>query len=513
MIIVLANDKKYMSSAEFWDSSSFHKATRMRELLSFRDYFGIYELATQGRVIENNSTQKLSGEITKSFGDLFFDKFIVLLGEVGIEDTEIIPLLLNCISSSSDVIAWKSCASEYLKYICKYEYDTIVDYVVEYPNADLWRLLVSCYPEHTTDIMLELLLEKPGKDKTVLRLVLSETKLNIVPILDDEYFSAGIPVRTGIVRLLLLFKNNAEAVRLLTKIRQTEKSLTVLRVFSGDIGRPVFKEICTEGNGVFTVVLDDENCVFTLNDGDLNIVSQSANGFSVAKRAVKSRYEYLQNSYYTGDGLEISALVDAANGDALFSKLCEKYLFAVYNVQGYPSKLFLFDNKKIKGINCDIDVESDDYVAVVHPSELADSKLQYPVNEFEYQMKKDCFLPSKEEKRLSAVPAFAGAIINLQVALKRAAACGLKIGISGDHNYFYFQRGGYYCVNTFTVQKNTISLGNAAFYDYDKLPISGKKILLQNALPVVLEHVSVRIFSEFLSGIYFVVRGKIETGE
>ena len=494
-------EKNTAIAEEFWKSTNERKLGVVMSLLGSKEYEKLYSLVLGARVIDT--------VVVKSFGDMFFDKFVSLMSDLAINNRTAVPFLLHCMTSFDKTSSWKECAASYLHHICKIDYNNILNYATDNPDVTLWRTLAASDPEKTTDIMLELLLEKKGKYKTVLRRVLAESKLDIIPVLEEEYSNAPLVTRVGIARLLLMYKKEADAMRLLNKIKETEKSVTVLRILGVGEDLLTFDESCAYNEGMFVVSCRDDSCVFTFDGSEIKIMSATKNGNSLAKKAIRSRKNFLENSLYTGDGVELFALAEAVRCDALFALLCEEFIFAVYNNAGYPIKLFTVGDGEIKGLIGEIDADSDEIVAVTHPAELADSTLQYPTDKFHSQMRRDCFLPSKEEMRLSSIPAFAGAMINMDEAMERAHERSIKVN-TVENNYFNVKWGNFYCVNTFTVLKNTISLGNAAFYDYGKLPAAGGKIILKSAVPLTIGSVPPRIFSEFLSCMFYIMRGKRE---
>lgn len=456
-----------------WDDQSINEY--ITGLLRSRAYERLAAVFSQGCISKQYKDRDYINKFTEmTLEQRYFDLFIDLCERTGVDPEEIYPMLAASFKSQGFLKSWSGAVKVYFLKCAYADYDKTASIIARYDeDFELFPILMRVDAERAENTLLEMLLYKKHINKTVIRRYLLANKIDIVPKIIGAYKGASVKTKEAVVRLLLIYKNDVRASAFLQELTANERSVTVRKLLERDKAERKKK---TE------------------------------------KPGAKERFFDMMLSGERMSADEFGKLIATKEGNAVASTL-----FFDCRAESYTG-IFIVDDKETHDLdNRKITVAGE--VGVVHPAELG-SKYAYlkhlKIEQCFNQIRREVYLPSKDEKTYNVCKRLCGTVIaeqDLKEGLRRNGFRLLNKNKAGMYAQAGLLKEGILCVldfvpTDFKQPGKTVSAGDVRFYRYEDVIKLAGSLYTEGVRPCDVGALPERLFSEFLYGVYTLLRCK-----
>lgn len=481
-----------------------------------------------------NEKDYVSNEVkTKNLNDRYFDLFMEISNGGGIGIEKIMPMLFYAFKSNkkSDLYSWRFAIEVYFYKLALSDYDKMASFMDKY-DADysLYQCLIRVDRQRTIDGLVKKLLFSKNINKVKIRKFLKAYSGEIVYSLQPIYYSGDYALREGIVRLLLLFKNEPRAAALLLDIKEREKSIVIKRLIDKDAGlakksEENIGEQLKISNGKVKVNIDKKTYEIDMNDkfelsitGDYadSLVSKLEVKLEEVKVIIDRRLDYFVECMVEGTRFTVSEFNHKILKDSLNAMIAATLFFSIYNGSDLVDIVIVDKGKILDLSNQPKELDSNFTVKVLHPIDLG-FKYQYlkQVNIFQpiVQLHREVFSPTAEDTDFNYCRRFNGSIINADCLKRGFKEYKFKpMGKDEIGKYTMAGRisGEVLGVIEFTKSdlsgSQTVTLGNLKFYSYTNVVKLNGQLYVDGVPLLSIKEIDERIYSEFLYMINTILR-------
>jgi len=422
--------------------------------------------------------------LTARVGALELDaRYFNLLLETAVSadfsEEKLAPLFAACFAARPGTVlsAWRKPAEAYLLNAAYRDYERVLNLLTAYdPFYEAYGVLMQADRKRTEEILIHRLLYGKNVRKSAIRKLLLRYRIDISQFFEG-FAAQPPPMREAVVRLALLYKNDAKASVFLKNAAAFEPLSTIRRLIIGSY-------VSKAGTGA----------VWTI--GDFEKMMVGGNTFSAP---------------------EFQKKLDT---DPVFSAIASDLFFSVYVSNGLNNIVIVHN-----GVVCDLEnvpvtLPDSSVVGVLHPLELPE-RFSYlrrlsMVQPFP-QVCRPIFVPTQYELTSNVVSRLGGTVISAGAFKKNLKKAGGKLLYGSLDNAFdrvSVFMGDAACVLEFSPvdfsdPKQTVILGNARFYFAgDFISVHGK-YYIEGVPPARTRDISPRMFSEFLYTLYRVGNVKL----
>lgn len=445
-------------------------------LLEKGAYEKLAEIFSQGFISKQYSDRDyLSKSFASTLEQRYFDLFIDTCERCFVDRKALYPMLAAAFSSKGVLGGWRNAIRLYFVKVAYADYDRAEAVFAQYDEGfDLYPILFHVDPQRAEDAVLNLLLYKKNVNKTVIRRYLLENKIDILPKIISMYSGASAKQKESLVRLLLIYKNDTRASRFLDRLYKTETSKTVRKLLERD-------RIAKAG-----------------------------------KTGMRGYRERFFNMMLSGERMPFDAFLKAIQTED-GGRVASTLFFTHYRSSGV--RIVIVDQGRVLDLeNRPLDIVEGEF-GVLHPADLSaryEFLKQLNIRQSFEQIRRDVYLPSAEEKAYRVCKRFNGTVITqgaLRSGIRKYGFRLMNHTRSGIYTQVGLLREGVLCVTEFSSTdfkqpEKAVSIGDVRFYRYsDVIKLAGSWYV-EGVRPCEIELLPPRLFSEFLYGIYALLRCK-----
>lgn len=469
------------------------------------------------------------GRVRYRLADRYFQNFIELAEQSGVDKELIYPMLFSAFDAPKDsrLHSFVGGIDTFLTKMAYDDYDSAAEIIARYDKKyKCLSILMEVDEARTLEKVLNDLIYGKNVNKTALRQYLLEKKVDIVPALCKEYVKSNVKAKEGIVRLLLLYKNEPRAALFLDEIEKNERSAVIKKLLCKD--KSALKrrsEIRVHGNGgraYVTVDEDGQECTISLTD-DLSLQFSPAQYGDKTKKAaedflqrVKAACMEFEKSMSANERKPYDVFVKYVLRDSLLCAIAGTVLFSVYK-NGVLSDIVVVDKGEILDLENNKKVLSDVEIAVSHPVEWGTRFAflrQLDIKQPFAQIKREIYNPIDSEKAYNFCSRVHGTIMeagDFKAALRKYGFKILNKNKYGESNCAALLRGDVMCVLEFSATdfgnaKRLISMGDIRFYQYADVIKLGGQMYTDGVMPYPVQSLPSIAFSEFLYTVFKMLR-------
>ncbi len=404
----------------------------------------------------------------------YFNIFISLVSFCGLKLRDIFPYLLYVLSSpdTSLTAKWKEAAESYLFKESARDFAEVFDCFTEFDlKIGHYDILLKADYSATVAALTERIINDKHADKAAIRMFFLKNKPPVVSLLIKKYADAKNFQKREIVKLLLVYKNEASAAHFLDKLENSDGTLpAILKIIETDKKNKVYvpKGIKKKDFG------------FCLKAAMINGTLLSADEFS-----------------------------EKVFSDPDNAVLAETTFFTVVK-NGVISNVIVVDNGSFFDLdNRPFALQDDSLLGVLHPADIQ-SRFEFlrrlNIEQGFEQIKREVFVPMPSEKTTGVSARLSGRIIRLKKLISNSKKLGIKF-INKEHSKDFryaavFMEG---CVFVAEINKSEypgseelVCGGNARFYRTGEL-IKLKRQLYTKDVPLCpASEIPARVFSEIM---------------
>lgn len=460
-------------------TGAFDTGAFITAMLDAEAYTALAEVMSCGFISkqykDSDFVSSVSGDLT--IGGRYFDLFMELCAEYGVPLSKILPVLFVDAPAGSALKSWSKAIDVWLVKRAYANFGEVADWLAAYDTHTVrYDALLISDRAKTTDLLLDKLIHGKNVNKTRIRKFFLEHKIDVFPTLKATYDGADAKTREAVVRVLLLYKNDARVSLFLDNVYELDKSVTVRRLF----------------------------------EKDRSAIERAA-PLPGAKELQKTFYEAMVS------GKSVSAAEFKRKlSDKDYAAVAGELFFSVYQ-GGTMTDIVIVDNGKILDLdNRPKELDGNLCVKVFHPVELT-SKYAYlrqlNIEQPFEQIHRSVYVPTDEEKQYNTCRRLKGTIMRAAEFKKAVREGGFKVlnkNIDEETSQAGKVRGGILCVLDYLpVNLNqpgrTVTAGEIRFYDYkDVVKLNGQ--MYTDGVPLYpIARLPERMFSEFIHNIYEVL--------
>ena len=445
-------------------------------LLEKGAYEKLAEIFSQGFISKQYSDRDyLSKSFASTLEQRYFDLFVDTCERCFVERQALYPMFAAAFSSTGILGGWRNAIRLYFVKVAYADYDRAEAVFAQYDDGfDLYPILFHVDPQRAEDAVLNLLLYKKNVNKTVIRRYLLENKIDILPKIIAMYTGAAAKQKESLVRLLLIYKNDARASRFLDRLYKTETSKTVRKLLERD---------------------------------------RMAKGGKAGSRSYKERFFAMMLS---GERMPFDAFLKAIRTED-GGRVASTLFFTQYRQEGV--RIVIVDQGHVLDLeNRPLAIDDGEF-GVLHPADLSaryEFLKQLNIQQSFEQIRRDVYTPSAEEKAYRVCKRFNGTVITqgaLRSGIRKYGFRLMNHTRSGVYTQIGLLREDVLCVTEFAATdfkqpEKAVSIGDVRFYRYsDVIKLAGSWYV-EGVRPCEIELLPPRLFSEFLYGIYMLLRCK-----
>jgi len=431
------------------------------------DYEGLFTAMRFGYVRKNHGSKNY---ITNSLGlhDLdsgYFHLFLDLAGFAKTDVSEIFKVAIASFNAPEDNIlyAWRPAARGNILDAAEKNFDATVKMLDRYdPTYKSFAILFEVNKSAASEFLVTQLLYGKDIDKTAIRKLLMQFKIDVNYIFGPHYKDNDSKTREAIVRLALLYKSDNFVAEFLERVLEIENNQAIkdIIIASGDRGKV---------------------------KPPLNILEE---------------FEF---SLMTGKTTKVTDFLTRLKVDKPFANIAEQVFFSIYE-NDYLTNIVVVHEGSVRDLdNQPMPLASNQRVGVLHPIEIPPAQafiknLEIPKQPI-LQIARPHFLPTDHEYSANKILKFDGTLLaseNFATTLKQH---GFKIVYEADSlivSQAAIFLGDYACVIHFTNDTTMTKLKHANFYmGKDFVPLKGK-LFFERAVPISISQIPARSFSEFM---------------
>lgn len=475
--------------------------------------------------INDGTTAFLPNRKDKSrIADRYFQSFIELALQSGVDIELIYPMLFSAFESPKN-----SCLHSFVGGIDTYftkmayrDYDAAAEVIKKYDKKyRCLPILMEVDEARTLENVLNDLIYGKNANKTALRKYLLEKKVDIVPSLCKEYVKSNVKAREGILRLLLLYKNEPRAALFLDEIEKNETSAVIRNLLHRDKNVRTQQKIKVKGGGGQAYVcVNDGGIDYKIAVGDDLSLEISPTPFTDKVKKAAAEFE---KELKTACGVFEKSMADNTRrpceyflknvlGDSLMCAIASTLLFSVYK-NNTLSDIVVVEKGEIHDLDNNARTLEDVDVAVSHPLEWG-NKFSYlkqlDVKQPFAQIRRDVYIPSETEKAYNFCSRLHGTIMEageFKASLKKGGFKILNKNKYGESNCAAIIKGDVMCVLEFAATdfenpKRLISMGDIRFYKYADIIKLGGQMYTDGVMPCPVQSLPDIMFSEFLHDVF-----------
>jgi len=426
-----------------------------------------------------NKEYNYSDYLTSRAGALDLDaRYFHLLLEIaryaGFNDDKLIPLFAACFSALAGTYlgAWKKTAEAYLLNAAYRDFDRVLNLLTEFdPSYETYVVLMQADKKRTEEVLMERLLQGKNVNKTAIRRLLLQHKINVSHLFGADYKTKDVKTREAIVRLALLYKNDAGAAAFLESVKKTEPLGSIRRLIAG-----------------------------------------KAVGAAKSAPVVWSVGEFEQ-MMINGGRFTVQEFRDKLDSDPVFYAIALELFFSVYTQDKLAGIVIVHGGKICDLENNETVLPEHSAVGVLHPLELP--------NQYEFlkrmsiaqpfcQILRPLFIPNAYETSSNVIFRMGGTVISAGVFRKNLKKFGFKLlyGLrDGAFDRAAVFMGDYACVQEFTptdfsLKSQIVTLGEARFYHANDFISVHGKLYIEGVPTIRTRDLNPRMFSEFVYTLY-----------
>ncbi|MDE6397774.1 MAG: DUF4132 domain-containing protein, partial [Clostridiales bacterium] len=371
--------------------------------------------------------------------------------------------------------AWQHTAEQFLTKLARNDYNRAWEYLRKAdPDFRLAAILLQVDTDRAVRDLIDLAVFEKGVNKVALRNVLRGYKAEVFAYIRPLYATLKTDNRVNAVRLLTLFRNDADVMQFLREMMQAEKAKKVLAIVQGQ---------------------NTQKTLRVKNPDRKEIVEyfQSAMIYGVAATRERFLNELIKPPY---------------------TEVAESLFYGVY-INDLLQNIVIVDRGRVLDIeNRDVTLPQECTVKVLHPVELT-SKTEFlkrlNITQPFAQIKRRVFVPSADDIQRGGCFGISGTVISLNDFVANMRKCGFR-ALSRDEDNMCSRvglaRGEILCVLRIAPvdlsAKANVSVQAQCVHFYaekDVVRLGGKRYVegVAPSNPSVLDP---RAFSEFMYSVY-----------
>lgn len=466
-----------------------------------------------------------------NINSLYFMKLEEICKASGVKSEDLIPLAVASLYAKQDtrLRGWVSGCKLYIENEALRDYEQCLMVVLETDyDYKAFSSMLKADCNKTIDFLVDQLLNGRNIKKMSIRKFLFSKNIPMLAKMSELYQSQDIKIRSEVVRLLVLYKNDPFVSKFLANVLQFDKSKSVRKIVESSNNS---QHIIQFNDETFYRLDDNFNCILDfcddeisgeiIIDSELNVKSsvsgklsrESKKFVSYVRSQVESDLESkileFENMMIYGATMEMQEFKEIIEIDPLSLVVASTLFFTVYK-DGHMHEVVVVDEGVINDIdNEKFEVFEGAMIGVLHRIEIPKSykfikelNVKQPFN----QIRRREFYPSSYEfnsniiERLNGVTFLAG---KLKGNFKKY---GFKILNRDEDGYTSMAGvviGSIICVLSFTKtdfknKNEMINLLNAKFFDTkDVIKLRGQTYI--NNVPLIsISQIKEKQFSEFM---------------
>lgn len=408
----------------------------------------------------------------------YFSLFLQTVNECGVSESKIVPMLFQAATAGKKSVlnAWKPSSVRYLTKLARADYNRAWEYLkANDTDFKLVSILLESDKERALRDLIEIALFGKSINKVALRRFLRGYKAEVLAYISPVYTTLKTDARVNAVRLLLVFKNDAEVMPFLREISRTEKAKSVLKLL----------ESKTTGRHEIA-------------------------GNPDVRQITKYFYEAMV--------LGTSATAKRFKSELImppFSEVADSLFFGVYR-GGLLQNIIIVDKGRMFDLNNNpYEIPEDSEVKVFHACEL-NPKTEYlqrlNIEQPFEQIKRKVYTPSAADKRNCGCFGVAGTMVQAAIFkanMRRLGFRALGSDTEGVCSQVGLSRSGILCVlNIAPVElksaqaESPVRAQSVRFYAEKDVVRLGGKMFVESVVPLSPARIEARVFSEFMYSIY-----------
>ncbi len=453
-------------------------------LLAEKRYEQLFRLMYCGHLNANDSRANLGADYLAVTGEnstihmRYFDRFVQLCDLYGIDTAKTLSFFTAAMSAgkTSMLRVWRAPSEQYIIKTVRNDYEKAWRYFRENdPDFRLTSVLLQVDKERTLHDLVQLAVYGKGVNKVALRSFLRGYKTEVCKLLFSMYASLKkTDHRVNAVRLLTLFKNDAEVTAFLRTIEETETAQSVRKLLAVH-------------------------------------VSQKTAEVKTADRKQIVRFFY--DAMVRGTAFTVQRFTDELIQPP-FVEIAETLLFSVYESDRLQN-IVVVETGKVHDIeNLETILTSECTVKVLHPVELT-SKTEFlkRLNVYQpfAQIRRKVYVPSEEDKQRGGCFGVAGTVSNVTDFTANMRKFGFRaLGRDGDNACAQvgISRDGILCalhiapIDFSDIASGSVQARCVRFYNEQDVIRLGGKRFIEGVTPLAPDRIEARAFSEFMYSIY-----------
>lgn len=458
-------------------------------LLAEKRYTQLCELIYCGHITKQNKHLDYLSIILGASSTLdtrYFGLFLDTMRELGVQESAYMPMLFAAADApnGTSLRAWSSAIEMFLTRRAYEDYNGTAELLFRYDvKFRFMQVLIRVDRAKTVAALVERALYGKHIQKTHLRRFLRNYKTEVVAAAKAAFTDGKVREREAAVRLLLLYKNDADASRFLREVASADTSVAIRRLLHND----------AEGKQAKKKEPDAESAI-------------------TGKSSTERFYDEMISGK-TRTPAEFAALLNEPDNEAIASNL----FFSVYK-NGRLHDIVIVDKGAILNLqNEPTSVPDDCAIGVLHPIELG-SKYEYLQRLQLYQpfkqVRRNVYVPDESDKAGNSCERIRGTVVSAGDLKSNMRLHGFK-ALNRDRDGIVTQiglrRGDMLCVLDIsptdfrTTEQRLVTAGSVRFYAYaDIIKLNGG--LYVEGVPVLpIARMDGRTFSEFVYAVYEVL--------